>query len=204
MDGGGFDGVREKRGGFEMFSKDRSGVGGGDSESWARKREEVNRADSDTWGRRRDDVPRSDSDSWGRKKEEVNGTGGGRPRLVLQPRSLPLAGGSADGNGEALQGEKHSVPVINIRSFNPFGLARPREDVLAEKGHDWKKLDETLESMKTRDGVSDGPSFGKKGPGWGNGNASDDRTEKSWRKEHTSATPALMMDDQTEGSLPDN
>ncbi|KAK8955408.1 hypothetical protein KSP40_PGU019136 [Platanthera guangdongensis] len=187
MDGGGFDGMREKRGGFEMFNKDRSAADGGDSETWARKSPEVNRTDSDTWARRRDDLPRSDSDNWGRKKEEVNGTGGERPRLVLQPRSLPLSGGNADGNGEAHQGEKH-VPVINSRSFNPFGLARPREEVLAEKGHDWKKLDETLESIKTMDGIS----VGKKAPAWGNGNLLDDRTEKSWRKEHTSAAPALM------------
>ncbi|XP_020584368.1 eukaryotic translation initiation factor 4B3 [Phalaenopsis equestris] len=134
------DGLRERRGGFEMFSKDRSAMGGADSDSWGRKKEEIVRADSDTWGRKRDGVSRTDSDSWGRK-EEANGTAGGRPRLVLQPRTVPLANGNTDGHGELNQGEKHAS-IVNSKGSNPFGLACPREEVLAEKGHDWKKLDD--------------------------------------------------------------
>lgn len=32
---------------------------------------------------------------------------------------------------------------------NPFGAARPREEVLADKGLDWKKLDSEIETLKT-------------------------------------------------------
>jgi hypothetical protein len=38
-------------------------------------------------------------------------------------------------------------PVKTNRS-NPFGTARPREDVLAEKGLDWKKLEMEMEAKK--------------------------------------------------------
>ncbi|XP_077220679.1 eukaryotic translation initiation factor 4B3-like [Tasmannia lanceolata] len=109
-----------------------------------------------------------DSDSWGRKKEE----GSGRPRIVLQPRTVPVS------NGEGLARAKGS---------NPFGEARPREEVLAEKGQDWKMIDEKIESMKIKElgsGGLDGPSFGKKsfGSGNGRGGLSEDRTEMNWRK----------------------
>ncbi|KAL0920452.1 hypothetical protein M5K25_009590 [Dendrobium thyrsiflorum] len=195
------DGLREKRGGFEIFGKERSAVGGAESDSWGRKKEEVIRADSDTWGRKRDGVSKADSDAWGRKREEVNGTGGGRPRLVLQPRSLPLVNGNTDSNGEANHGEN---PVVNSKGSNPFGLARPREEVLAEKGQDWKKLDEKLDSIKIREGVTDGLPLGKKGLNLGNGSLSEDRTERSWRKEVASDAVASLKEDQTEASLLDN
>ena len=39
-----------------------------------------------------------------------------------------------------------SGTTARSKSSNPFGEARPREEVLAEKGHDWKKLNEELES----------------------------------------------------------
>lgn len=59
---------------------------------------------------------------------------------------------------------------------NPFGAARPREEVLAEKGQDWRELEEKLESAKIRE---EKPSFSKKpvNPG-----ASQERTEQAWRK----------------------
>jgi Plant specific eukaryotic initiation factor 4B len=64
---------------------------------------------------------------------------------------------------------------------NPFGAARPREEVLAEKGKDWRELEEKLESVKIRE---EKPSFSKKTIGTGNGatGTSQYRTEQAWRK----------------------
>lgn len=56
-----------------------------------------------------------------------------RPRLTLDP-------------------PKGDAPVnepVKSNKPNPFGAARPREEVLAEKGVDWKKVDSEIESKKT-------------------------------------------------------
>ncbi|XP_057529277.1 eukaryotic translation initiation factor 4B2-like [Amaranthus tricolor] len=53
----------------------------------------------------------------------------GRPKLVLDPPT----------------GEEGVKMVYKV---NPFGVARPREEVLAEKGLDWKKLDSEIEAKK--------------------------------------------------------
>ncbi|GMI99752.1 eukaryotic translation initiation factor 4B1 [Hibiscus trionum] len=55
----------------------------------------------------------------------------GRHRLVLDPP-----------RGEV------NEPVVKTNKSNPFGAARPREEVLAEKGLDWKKLDSEIEAKK--------------------------------------------------------
>lgn len=123
----------------------------------------------------------ADSDNWNKKKGEFSVVGsertttesvGGRPRLNLQPRS-------------ALSVSNENNDVAKPKGTNPFGEARPREQVLAEKGQDWKKIDEQLESMKIKETgpVVDG-GFGKRGFGSGNGRASlpEDRTERTWRK----------------------
>ncbi|XP_010248678.1 PREDICTED: eukaryotic translation initiation factor 4B2 [Nelumbo nucifera] len=76
----------------------------------------------------RDSTP--DSDRWGR-----GGLRDGdreRPRLVLDPPKGDVA---------------PNEPVRTNRS-NPFGVARPREEVLAEKGMDWRKLDLEIDSRK--------------------------------------------------------
>lgn len=88
----------------------RSGGGGGgffdanpsradDSNSWVSNKRETapvqsdsRRSGSSNWGfnKERD----LSSDTWGKKREEVVGSGtssGSRPRLVLQPRTLPVA-----------------------------------------------------------------------------------------------------------------
>jgi hypothetical protein len=66
---------------------------------------------------------------------------------------------------------------------SPFGDARPREEVLKEKGMDYKEIDEKLEAVKISSernkDVERGDSFGRKGfgiIGGGSGN------ERSWRK----------------------
>ncbi|XP_057948790.1 eukaryotic translation initiation factor 4B2-like isoform X2 [Malania oleifera] len=56
-----------------------------------------------------------------------------RPRLVLDPP-----------RGEPVVNE----PLKTNRP-SPFGAARPREEVLAGKGLDWKKLDSEIEAKKT-------------------------------------------------------
>ncbi|XLS49889.1 hypothetical protein HN51_010566 [Arachis hypogaea] len=55
---------------------------------------------------------------------------------------------------------------------SPFGEVRPREEVLAEKGQDWKKIDEQLESMKIKEAAKKKESFRKRGFGSGNGRGS--------------------------------
>ncbi|QCD88719.1 translation initiation factor 4B [Vigna unguiculata] len=129
----------------------------------------------------------ADSNDWNKKKGETNvgsesvgagagagaGAGGGRPRLVLQPRSLSVSNEGQDAN------------VGKPKGVNPFGEARPREQVLAEKGQDWKKIDEQLESMKIKE-TGAGDSFVKRGFGSPNGGGRaalpESRTERSWRK----------------------
>ncbi|XP_058767459.1 eukaryotic translation initiation factor 4B3 [Vicia villosa] len=122
----------------------------------------------------------ADSDNWNRKKGEISvgserteTVAGGRPRLVLQPRSA-----SASNENQDVPAAGSGI-VAKPKGANPFGEARPREQVLAEKGQDWKKIDEQLESLKIKETAVEG--FGKRGFGSGNGRA-EDRSERSWRK----------------------
>ncbi|KAJ9132734.1 hypothetical protein P3X46_033571 [Hevea brasiliensis] len=143
---GGFD----RRGSFDSLSRDRNGSyssGGG----------------------------AADSDNWGRKKEDVNGTGSVRPKLVLQPRTVPVS----NENGTAAK----------PKGSSPFGEARPREEVLAEKGKDWKQIDEKLQSLKINGNKeiekgerSNSTSFGRWSFGNGRGGSGTERVERSWRK----------------------
>ncbi|CAL9248586.1 unnamed protein product [Arabidopsis halleri] len=119
-----------------------SGFGGGgglsradDVDNWgAGKRQAPVR--SSTFGSSFGDSGR-ESDRWSRG--EVAGGGGvqeERRRLVLEPRKVE-------------SGASETAPVIEKTSKpNPFGAARPREDVLAEKGLDWKKIDSEIEAKK--------------------------------------------------------
>ncbi|KAF5443078.1 hypothetical protein F2P56_035667 [Juglans regia] len=59
-----------------------------------------------------------------------------RPRLVFDPPRGDL------GVNET------PVVVVNSNKPNPFGAARPREQVLAEKGLDWKKMESDIEAKK--------------------------------------------------------
>ncbi|CAE6150707.1 unnamed protein product [Arabidopsis arenosa] len=181
--GGGGDRF-EKRGSFESLSRNRdSQYGGGGS------------SDSDTWGRRREES--------GGANGVPSPTVGSRPRLVLQPRTLPVA---------VVEVVKPESPVLVIvdkpKGANPFGNARPREEVLAEKGQDWKEIDEKLEADKLKDVSAaiekpDEKSPGKMGFGLGNGRKDDERTERSWRKstEQSEEEPAVeeATKEETEG-----
>ncbi|PRQ21936.1 putative plant specific eukaryotic initiation factor 4B [Rosa chinensis] len=177
--GSGFE--RERKVGFA------SNGGGADSESWGRKREESNGGGGFERERKvglgfNSNGGGADSESWGRKREESNGgmESTGRPRLNLQPRTLPVV--SNETSPVAVPVDVAAAP--RPRGSNPFGAARPREEVLAEKGQDWKKIDEQLESVKLKEKeavAAEGESFGKRSFGMGNGR-SGDRTVGAWRK----------------------
>ncbi|KAE8671056.1 hypothetical protein F3Y22_tig00111996pilonHSYRG00002 [Hibiscus syriacus] len=113
------------------------------------------------------DLPR-DLDNWGKKKEESGstaGSGGVRPKLVLKPRTVPVT-----------EENKKEVTAPKPKGENPFGEARPREEVLKEKGKDWKEIDEKLEAIKIKETVEE--ERGRKAS-FGNGRAP---VERSWRK----------------------
>ncbi|XP_012458787.1 eukaryotic translation initiation factor 4B3 [Gossypium raimondii] len=115
------------------------------------------------------DSPR-DLDNWGKKKEEINSAGGGgvRPKLVLQPRTVPV-----------MEECKKDSTVAKPKGANPFGEARPREEVLKEKGKDWKEIDEKLEAMKIKEAVAVTEKERGAKASFGNGHIPAD---KSWRK----------------------
>ena len=87
-----------------------------------------------------------------------------RPRLKLAPRSVPVdspprpasASASTEVNGEKDGGEaeqQQSSPAQKPKArFNPFGGARPREEILAEKGQDYRKIDAEMEVPRERFG----------------------------------------------------
>ncbi|KAK1394899.1 eukaryotic translation initiation factor 4B3 [Heracleum sosnowskyi] len=199
--GGGFErGERRERGGFFENSQSKAD----ESDNWGANKSYVpserkyerqkvgfetsGGADSDNWGKKKEEEGRKfgafDSlrerrgggferdESWGKKREDV---GGVRPKLNLQPRKVPI-------------GDEVNGGVVKPKGSNPFGNARPREEVLKEKGQDWKEVDEKLESLKLKEkeaaGLSDGPGFGKRSFGSGNGlsGGNGDRAERSWRK----------------------
>ncbi|XP_074295765.1 eukaryotic translation initiation factor 4B2-like [Silene latifolia] len=76
----------------------------------------------------------------------------GRPRLVLEPRRTSITTtnnnssneGGVNGDGK----EEDGVVMVKVNKGNPFGAARPREEVLADKGLDWKKMDSDIEAKK--------------------------------------------------------
>lgn len=84
----------------------------------------------------------SDSDRWARGKGEwgigLSSSNGERKRLLLDPRKKE-AGGVGSGSEAARSQSRPS----------PFGAARPREEVLTEKGVDWRKIDLEIEAKKT-------------------------------------------------------
>lgn len=79
-----------------------------------------------------------DTDRWARGSGGVSGGGlrEERPRLVLdRPK------------GDSVVSEV--LPVVKTNRPNPFGEARPREEVLAGKGLDWKQIDSEIDARKT-------------------------------------------------------
>ncbi|CAI9767907.1 unnamed protein product [Fraxinus pennsylvanica] len=74
-----------------------------------------------------------DPDRWTRNEGE-------RQRLVLDPPK------SDPGDGADV--------LVKVNKSNPFGAARPREEILAEKGLDWKRMDMEIEVKKQHQSVS--------------------------------------------------
>ncbi|TVU30202.1 hypothetical protein EJB05_21812 [Eragrostis curvula] len=116
------------------------------------------------WGFNREGGP--DSDSWNRRREEVSNGGGSsvaRPRLNLQKRTLPLAN-DTDGEKKEEKEEEKGEERPRSRSSNPFGAARPREEVLAAKGEDWKKEEPKVEKLEIQPKPRSFDPFGKARP----------------------------------------
>ncbi|XP_033135455.1 eukaryotic translation initiation factor 4B2 isoform X8 [Brassica rapa] len=88
--------------------------------------------------------------NWGAGKSQASlsksstfGSGGvqeERRRLVLEPRKAVVV--------ESGVSETLTETGVKTSKASPFGAARPREQVLAEKGLDWKKLDSEIEAKK--------------------------------------------------------
>ncbi|KAF7848681.1 hypothetical protein BT93_L1740 [Corymbia citriodora subsp. variegata] len=102
------------------------------------------------------------ADKWGKRKEDEGSFGSSRPKLNLQPRTMVVCDGAGSGSGA----------VAKPKASSPFGEARPREEVLKEKGLDWKEIDEKLDTMKIKEvdtGDKAEGSFGRRSFGSGNG-----------------------------------
>ncbi|KAK6116558.1 hypothetical protein DH2020_049664 [Rehmannia glutinosa] len=90
---------------------------------------------------------RPESDRWARNEQNF-GSGFSRPEPDRWARNEQRL---------VLDSPKNEVEVpTKVNRPNPFGTARPREEVLAEKGLDWKKLDLDIEVKKQQYSVSGG------------------------------------------------
>ncbi|XP_057542556.1 eukaryotic translation initiation factor 4B1 [Amaranthus tricolor] len=88
---------------------------------------------------------RDSGSDWRRGGGGDRESGLGRPKLVLDPPT-------------GRNGENGEEGVKKVNKANPFGAARPREEVLAEKGLDWKKLDLEIEAKKVLTGSGSRPT----------------------------------------------
>ncbi|CAM8935297.1 unnamed protein product [Rhodiola kirilowii] len=221
--GGGFE--RRERSGGSFFGSDSKAD---ESDSWVSKKsftpsEPARRFGSSGFERERRSYEPftsngggADSDSWGRRREErvvngsENGSAGARPKLNLKPRTLPVSTERPQSPNVLVVRPQSPDVVVKPKSSNPFGEARPREEVLAEKGQDWKKIDEQFESLKikerpgsaNRPGSADRPGSATRGFGSGGGwraNDEEDKTERSWRRsESVGGSRPVSADKPTE------
>ncbi|XP_074275648.1 eukaryotic translation initiation factor 4B3-like [Silene latifolia] len=133
----------------------------------------------DNWAANKDDNRRRDRrvgfDATGPVKSKEGGntaSASGRPRLNLQPRTLPIGNNNINNVSNGNGGE-----VAEKGKGNPFGAARPREEVLKEKGQDWKEIDQKLDAVKINE-VEE-----RRGFGYGGGRGRDDMSgSRTWRK----------------------
>ncbi|KAH6768611.1 hypothetical protein C2S51_013947 [Perilla frutescens var. frutescens] len=191
----------ERRGSFGLESSN----GGADSGSWV-KRDEGPRTGGafDSLRERRggSESNGADSESWGRRREDVNV--GSRPRLNLQPRTLPVEGQKTE-IGAAVKTEiadpvKTEIAVpVKPKGSNPFGAARPREEVLKEKGQDWKEIEEKLEATKIKEVASDGPDPPKRNFWSGRERRQEEKTERAWRKPESADSRPGSGDESVNG-----
>ncbi|KAG0459201.1 hypothetical protein HPP92_022329 [Vanilla planifolia] len=132
IDGGGLDGLREKKGSFEMFRRRGLLMSGADGETWGKKKEEVGRGD---WilgvGGGKNLAGRF---KYMGRKEEVQGNGGGvgRPRLVFVAlvrchwtMEMVLLMGSAEGRECSLvTGQRYQIHLEPPRPEKKCWLKR--------------------------------------------------------------------------------
>ncbi|KAF8013561.1 hypothetical protein BT93_I1418 [Corymbia citriodora subsp. variegata] len=208
---GGFEGSNGGSGGTDADrwgrrKEDEGSFGSGtDADRWGRRKEDEGSfgsgTDADKWGKRKEDEGSfgggggADADKWGKRKEDEGSFGSSRPKLNLQPRTMAVSDGAGSGSGA----------VAKPKASSPFGEARPREEVLKEKGQDWKEIDEKLDTMKIKEvdtGDKAEGSFGRRSFGSGNGRANlqEERTEGTWRKNDSNevtvvTSPSVEKDD---------
>jgi Plant specific eukaryotic initiation factor 4B len=118
--GGGFDDAPRRRDEYESPSR------ADEADKWAPRGDGAGGSGFGGGGYREREAPRADSeDRWRARRAPSDGAasaaGGGRPRLQLAPRTKPV---SPDPTPELAPAATKS---------NPFGAARPREDVLKEQ-----------------------------------------------------------------------
>ncbi|CAN1312938.1 Eukaryotic translation initiation factor 4B1 [Linum perenne] len=139
--------------------------GGGYDDDQRRDYDQVSRADeADNWSMGKKALPSMDSGRQSRYGSLGTGGGmggGGASRADEVDNWAAVGGGSNEVNQErperprlVLNPPKADAPVtvtdvIKTSKPNPFGTARPREEVLAEKGLDWRKLETDIDSKKT-------------------------------------------------------
>lgn len=93
---------------------------------------------------------RPDSDRWTRN--ESFGSGFSRPESRPEPDRWARSEQNPSLSLSLSSPNAEVAEAVKVNKPNPFGAARPREDVLAEKGLDWKKLD--LEIAEKKHSVS--------------------------------------------------
>ncbi|KAJ4761960.1 Eukaryotic translation initiation factor 4B1 [Rhynchospora pubera] len=124
-----------------------AGSGGGfsradETDDWSRGKKPVSSSSSSTsryggFGSGfRESAGSSDSDRWVRGVSLPQNGDRERPRLVLDPP-------------KRAEGSTPGAEVMRSRP-SPFGTARPREEVLKEKGLDWRKIDTEIEQKGSR------------------------------------------------------
>ncbi|KAE8667236.1 hypothetical protein F3Y22_tig00112429pilonHSYRG00076 [Hibiscus syriacus] len=152
-------GVRDS--GLEPDRWSRGGVhdSGPESDRWSRGGVRESGPEPDRWSRGgvRDSGP--EPDRWSRGGVRDSGPepdrwsrGGVRDSGPEPDRWSPGGGGGIREERPILaldppQGWVNEL-VVKTNKSNPFGAAKPREEVLVEKGLDWKKLDSEIEAKK--------------------------------------------------------
>lgn len=100
---------------------------------------------------------RNGGDTWGSSRaadapDAAAAPAVGRPRLKLAPRTKPLPVLDIPPEAKVPEKKSEEPEPLTVPSgppkprANPFGAARPREEVLKEQGRDWKKEEVALES----------------------------------------------------------
>ncbi|XP_042011081.1 eukaryotic translation initiation factor 4B2-like [Salvia splendens] len=113
-------------------------------DNWASMKKPVSQTRNSSFG------SRTETDRWARN--ESFGSGFSKPESDRwsrseQNHSLSLSSPTIE-----------SAEGVKVNKPNPFGAARPREEVLAEKGLDWKKMDSDVADKKHSDSGGSRPT----------------------------------------------